>query len=318
MAYCDRCMRSFPHNRALEQHKEASSSHWACYDCGLDFESYDARREHYIQSPNHHYCRECDKHFNSKVSRMQHMDYQHWYCGVHDRAFKSEYGLQEHYRQSSDHYFCVPCRELFDNYSGLERHDRDVHDYCTECGRGFQNQNNLQQHLNSKQHRPSTVACPGRGCNRLFISPAALTLHFESGTCPSGMTRSELDRIVVRADRNNYITNPARLICGPLGGYEAPMSTSSWATERSWNGRAYECFLCHSMFNTLDSLNRHLKSPAHDQKIYRCPKLDCRIEFVTLSALCQHVERGTCGVGRFSQVRNAMDSLTRGFNTIAF
>ncbi|KAH9058050.1 hypothetical protein EDB87DRAFT_1532298, partial [Lactarius vividus] len=69
-----------------------------------------------------------------------------------------------------------------------------------------------------------------------------------------------------------------------------------WATERSWNGRAYECFLCHSMSNTLDSLNRHLKSPAHGQKIYRCPKLDCRIKFVTLSGLCQHVERGTCGV----------------------
>ncbi|KAI9435082.1 hypothetical protein H4582DRAFT_1972752 [Lactarius indigo] len=273
MAYCGRCRRWFPHDRALEQHKSHS-----------DFPlSYDALKEHYIQSPNHHYCGACDEHFNSKVSRRQHMNYKHWYCGAHDRFFKSEYGLQEHYRQSPEHYYCVPCRELFNSYSELEKHDHGMHNHCTECGRSFQNQNNLQQHLNSKQHRASTIPCPGRGCNR-----------------------------------NNVITNPARLIGGPLGGYEAPTNTSSWATELSWNGRAYECFLCHSVFKTLDSLNRHLKSPVHHEKIYRCPKQDCRVEFPTLSALCQHVERGTCGVGRFSQVRNAMDSLTRGFNAISF
>ena len=131
------------------------------------------------------------------------------------------------------------------------------------------------------------------------------------------MTREQLNRLTVRADRNNYITNPARLIGGPLGGYEAPTSTSSWATARSWNGLAFECFLCHSTFKTLDGLNQHLKSPVHDQKIYRCPELDCPVEVQTLSALCQHFERGSCGVGRTRQVRDAIDSLTRGFNAIA-
>ena len=115
--------------------------------------------------------------------------------------------------------------QLFNSYSGLEKHDHEVHDYCTGCGRGFQNQNNLQQHLNSKQHRPSNVICPGRGCNKVFISVAALSLHFESSTCASGMTRKQLDSLVVRADRNHIITNPDRLICGP-GGYEAPNTTT--------------------------------------------------------------------------------------------
>jgi len=54
------------------------------------------------------------------------------------------------------------------------------------------------------------------------------------------------------------------------------------------------------------------------QKIYRCPKLDCRIEFVTLSALCQHIEGGSCSVRMSRQVRDAMYNLTRGFNAIAF
>jgi len=142
-------------------------------------------------------------------------------------------------------------------------------------------------------------------------------LHFESGTCPSGMTREQLNYLVVRADRNNVITNPSRLIGGPMG-YEAPMNTSTWATERSWNGVAFECFLCHSTYRKLYALNQHLKSPAHDQRIYRCPKFDCRVEFSALSALCQHVERGSCGVRMFRQVQDAMESLTRGFHAITF
>jgi len=192
-----------------------------------------------------------------------------------------------------------------------------MHLYCTDCGRSFQNENNLRQHLNSKLHQPAIYSCPGRGCTKSFISPAALTLHFESDTCPSGMTREQLNRRVVRADTNNYITNPSRLLTGPLGWNEPPASTTTWATELSWNGDAYECFLCNSEFGTLARLDQHLKSPRHDEKIYICPKGDCRAEFVTLSGLCQHVEGGSCGVRMFKRVRDTMESLTRGFNMLS-
>ncbi|KAI0294628.1 hypothetical protein B0F90DRAFT_1811632 [Multifurca ochricompacta] len=296
MAYCDRCMRYFAHDRALEQHKEDSNNHWDCDDCDLDFESYDLRRQHYIQSRNHHYCKECDRLFNSEEGRRQHMDAKHWYCETHDRTFRSEEGLHSHYRQSSDHHFC--------------------HIHCTDCNRTFQNESNLRHHLNSKLHRPNTIRCPGRGCKRSFVSPSALTLHFESGSCASRMTREQLNKLVVRADKNNYITNPARLLGGPPGEYEPPLTSTTWATERSWNGEAYECFLCNSTFKTLERLNQHLQSPRHEDKIYRCPKQDCRTEFVTLSGLCQHVEGGSCGVRMFKQVQNVMESLTRGFNAI--
>ncbi|KAF8261590.1 hypothetical protein EI94DRAFT_1745694 [Lactarius quietus] len=236
------------------------------------------------------------------------------YCNRCSRSFTNDRALEQHEENSNAHWICHDCWLDFESYSQLEKHDHSVHDYCTQCRRGFINQNNLQQHLNSKTHRPETIPCPGRGCDRTFISVAALTLHFESGTCPSGMTRAELDRRVVRADRNHYITNPDRLICGP-GGCEPP-STTSWATDRSWNVNAWECFLCHSTFKNLAGLNQHLRSAFHNEKIYRCPKSDCRLEFKTLSALCQHVEGGSCGVRVFRQVRDTMDSLTRGFNAI--
>src|SRR6267154_1959742 len=206
--------------------------------------------------------------------------------------------------------------QYFDDYAELQEHDRDVHTYCTDCKRGFQNESNLRHHLNSKLHQPAIYRCPGRGCSKSFVSPAALTLHFESGTCPSHMTREQLNRLVVLADRNNYITNPSRLLTGPLGWSEPPPSTTTWATELSRNGDVYECFLCNATFRTLAQLNQHLSSPRHEERIYRCPKTDCRTEFVTLSGLCQHVEGGSCGVRMFRGVRDRMESLTRGFNTL--
>ncbi|SRR6266478_767502 len=192
--------------------------------------------------------------------------------------------------------------QYFDDYAELQEHDRDVHTYCTDCKRGFQSESNLRHHLSSRIHQPANLRCPGRGCNRSFVSPAALTLHFESGTCPSGTTREQLNRL--------------ELLTGPLGSNEPPAPSTIWATERSWNGVAFECFLCNSEFRTLAQLNRHLKSPRHEDKIYRCPKEDCRIEFSTLSGLCQHVEGGSCGVRMFRQVRDTMDSFTRGFNLL--
>ncbi|KAN0111910.1 hypothetical protein V8E52_008116 [Russula decolorans] len=240
------------------------------------------------------YCDRCAIWFPGNQSLEQHKrdSSVHWLCYDCGRDFGSSYARQEHYRQSSNHH------------------------YCRDCDRHFQNENNLRQHLNSRIHQPANVRCPGRGCNRSFVSPAALTLHFESGTCPSGMTREQLNRLVVRADTNNYITNPSRLLTGPLGSNEPPAPSTIWATERSWNGVAYECFLCNSTYRTLTHLNQHLKSPRHVVKIYRCPKSDCRVEFSTLSGLCQHVEAGSCGVRMFRQVRDTMDRFTSGFNLL--
>jgi hypothetical protein len=130
------------------------------------------------------------------------------------------------------------------------------------------------------------------------------------------MTREQLNRLVIRADTNNYITNPSRLLTGPLGHSEPPASTVTWATGRSWNGSAYECFICNRTFDTLARLNQHLQSLVHQDRIYRCPKSDCPAEFAALSGLCQHVEGGDCGVRMFRQVRDVMDGLTMGFHAL--
>jgi len=118
------------------------------------------------------------------------------------------------------------------------------------------------------------------------------------------MNRCIVDRYVREYDKTNVITNPARLLTAG-----STDEVTYIASAAAWNGSAYECYLCHSGFRTLVSLNRHLASPRHQAKVYLCPLTSCRKEFSTLSALCQHIESERCGVGKFRQVQNAMDSI---------
>ena len=159
--------------------------------------------------------------------------------------------------------------------------------------------------MNSSVHRPKNVPCAfqHRGCTQSFVSKSAMILHLESGSCPSGADRTMINRWVRLNDRRNVVTVPSRLLTN--GGDD----TRYIATERSWNGSTFECVLCHGTFGTLDALNRHLASPRHLERTYRCPLQSCSITFSTLSALCQHVESERCGVLRFPAAREGMGNL---------
>ena len=135
-----------------------------------------------------------------------------------------------------------------------------------------------------------------------------MILHLESGSCRSGVNRRVVDTFVREYDRNNVITNPARLLTGG----DSNSDITYIATEASWNGSSYECYFCHSSFRSLISLNQHLASPYHQTKNYCCHFASCRQQFTTLSGLCQHVESERCGVAKFSQVRRAIDRVLEG------
>ncbi|KAF7978038.1 hypothetical protein HWV62_1927 [Athelia sp. TMB] len=141
-----------------------------------------------------------------------------------------------------------------------------------------------------------------------------MILHLESGTCRSGATRQRINRAIRQLDTQNVITNPARLLTGG----DADIEVTYSATGASWNGNAYECFLCHATFARLPGLNQHLASPRHQEKIYVCPLSSCRVQFSGLSALCQHIESERCGVSRFRNVQNAMNRIVGGMGRLTY
>ncbi|KAJ7154356.1 hypothetical protein C8R43DRAFT_885111 [Mycena crocata] len=292
MEYCSRCQRFFNNYSALYQHERNSPHHNICDDCDVDFTSWTGLKEHYVQSRVHDYCQRCDEHFDNPSELEYHYQQEHHYCGKCRRFFQNELGLSEHYRQSDLHHYCAPCKRL------------------------FQSASNLQSHLNSSTHRPKEVICPGRGCGLGFVTRSALLLHLEAGTCSSGSNRQTVNRIVRQYDTNNVITNPARLLTG------GDNQVNYMASAASWNGSAYECYLCHGgylllpYYRSLAALNQHLASPRHQDKIYVCPLSTCRQSFTTLSALCQHIESERCGVSKFKVVQNTMNDLMGGMRRL--
>jgi hypothetical protein len=122
-------------------------------------------------------------------------------------------------------------------------------------------------------------------------------IHLESGTCSnSGLDRHKINNIIQRMDRNHIITHPM-LTMADNNHYE------TMATERAWNGEAYECYFCPREFASLRSLNAHMNSPVHEQHIYKCPKAGCGRNYKLLSGLVQHVESESCGIMRFENVQ---------------
>jgi hypothetical protein len=151
------------------------------------------------------------------------------------------------------------------------------------------------QHMHSRIHQGSNVTCPW--CKNSYTTASGLTIHLESGTCTSGLNRQKINQIVQQLDRNNAITRP--MITMP--GYD---NIETLATGRAWNGSGYECYLCTREFSTLNGLNSHLRSPVHEQNIYRCPGRGCGREYKILSGLVQHVESESCGLMRFASVQS--------------
>ena len=300
MIYCKPCDRSFDTLSARDQHKADSSRHNICKNCSKDFSTWTGLKEHWVQSPRHPYCQPCDEHFDDFSKLEDHYEDSHYYCSRCERLFTNDHGLQQHYRQSSFHHYCSTCERDFPSKSSL----KSVRYHCKVICVVFTDQPPLQ-HLNSSVHRPKDVVCPFRGCDRTFVSRSALVLHLEEGACPSGIDRATLNRYVRQYDKNNIITDPSYLL---TSGTDSD-NTKYYATESSWNGRGYECHLCHSSYPSLASLNQHLASPIHQDKIYNCPASSCRSRFTTLSALCQHIESEKCGVSKSKAVQHIMDRL---------
>jgi uncharacterized Zn-finger protein len=97
-------------------------------------------------------------------------------------------------------------------------------------------------------------------------------------------------------------------------------SDSFEATERSWNAitRTFDCSLCRARFNSLKSLNQHLQSPKHVQKLYHCPKKGCGKKFTTLAAATNHLESEQSNFMRFEDVQEAASRIFDPGRMIAF
>ncbi|OAX41879.1 hypothetical protein K503DRAFT_767274 [Rhizopogon vinicolor AM-OR11-026] len=136
-------------------------------------------------------------------------------------------------------------------------------------------------------------------CPKRFKVPSSIAQHIESGVCH----KSSRAQVTAAAHALKFV--PTISISRRIEG-RTPRVVTYYATERAFNGTAYECYLCHRTFRTLRALNTHVSSPVHNANEFRCPK--CKRKFKLISGFMQHIEREACGIARFQ----AVGDLTKG------
>ncbi|EXU97482.1 double-stranded RNA-binding type zinc finger domain protein [Metarhizium robertsii] len=271
-------------------------------------------------------CDSCTRVFYSYRSCEQHMDaLDHWAplyeCETCTREFGSWHAAEQH-MDALDHwaetYLCETCDSEFYSERAAKQHMQakgHFKNYCLECDRYFGNANGLRMHLNSNVHRGHNVECPF--CRTGYTTASGLSHHLESGSCPKAATvnREVILSMVRKRDPQGTITNKQIEWQN-----ESSVKITYEANRLAWNGSAWECYICHGQFSTINGLNMHLNSPHHKGKIYHCPnkKGACDKEFVSLGGLFNHLESESCSYMRFEKVQKHVSNMFNGHRFIAF
>jgi len=136
----------------------------------------------------------------------------------------------------------------------------------------------------------------------MFKSPSGIAHHIESGC--HRITRRQVTAAVHGA---KIIPNLSiKRITGAIPAHNT--TTTLIATAASFNGKAYECYLCKKKFKQLGSLNTHLNSAAHDEDQFRRPK--CKKDFTVISGFIQHLESQVCGMAKPATIDRQYTDLT--------
>ncbi|KAJ5273418.1 zinc finger protein [Penicillium angulare] len=194
---------------------------------------------------------------------------------------------------------CETCNLLFYDEASLHRHMTDENHYeryCVPCDRFFVNPTGLRTHLHSKKHRGKNVLYPI--CNAKFATASSTTYHIASGFCLKAphMNQETLFQAIRASDSRGWVINvPIKIECqnAQLDGANNARINHNW-----------KCHICHGDFETVQSLEEHLDSPAHRREYYHCPNTLCGRRFPTLSGLFSHLESGSCA---FMRVENVLD-----------
>ncbi|KAJ3545284.1 hypothetical protein NMY22_g2502 [Coprinellus aureogranulatus] len=269
MLWCpgDYCDRSFGTQKALDDHLEKSNRHRWCFECSTDLDSWDELNQH--RESVHGYCGECDECFGSHRQLQQHKIHTHGYCSECDESYGTYDDLKDHFNSYRAHYGCTE-------------------DGCT---RRFQSPSNLQAHLDSSAHVEARIRCPF--CcddNKLFISQAAVAAHIDANGCEE-ITRRRFNELAYECDTRATVVDKD----------EHPNESISNLSilrilQNARRTGAYHCSYngCGNRFNTLNGLTAHLKSPAHEVLMYKCP--ECSESFKVFSGVHQHIDGGMCKV----------------------
>ncbi|KAK3323592.1 hypothetical protein B0T19DRAFT_401905 [Cercophora scortea] len=220
------------------------SGKFECGTCRKGFAKGYVARDTHCKSTGHKppqfECERCPFWFRDQAAADYHMRTEnHWGfdCSYCPRTWPTQEECDDH---ESDEHGVVDVDTEY---------DFDGETYCEECNRSFVNTDVLRDHMKKSSRHHQGLRC--LFCPRQFASAAAITSHLEAGGCKKAqhLNADELYRLIRLKDPQGIIANTLRNWNG---------SIAYMATRYTWNGDAYECYLCHAVFPALAGLNGHL------------------------------------------------------------
>jgi len=316
---CEWCDCRFETMPDCSRHMNAENNHslWPCKKCHSVFLP-DQHVEH--MTVKHDYlepfeCKTGDVAFLIQDERDQHIDAEDHYvepyeCETCPKAFRTQDERDQHMK-AEDHYRetfkCETCPKVFhtqdlrDKHQSSEGHYHRL--YCADCDRYYSAPEAVQQHRKSERHKrqcqadyqDDRVPCPR--CSDTFSNAWRLARHIELSVCPwgSGLTREKIWQYYRKCDPQGVFTEP------PDSQYNKEQGDTAltWNGPSAWNGDAYECYICHTLFISNYKLQEHMiMKYVGQEEMYHCPKrarcLRGTKPFGSLQAFLRHLEGDGC------------------------
>jgi hypothetical protein len=159
-------------------------------------------------------------------------------------------------------------------------------------------------------HWKYNICCPFCGIH--FDKASILMAHLEEGRCECapGLDHHSILWLVRNCDTTGVMTDiQLRWL---RSDYLAPAHPGI--------AQVHKCFTCHRIFPTQQELEAHLQFPmanpeVHSPRFYQCPDKTgrCHRDFVSLTALFQHLESQSCRAMTFHSVQQMQQRLTNAF-----
>ena len=179
-------------------------------------------------------------------------------------------------------------------------HQHNVRERHFKCScsstRAFIDQHSLDQH--KRIHLPRKNACPVPDCTARCASLTDVVLHILAQP-HDAMSRIAFDDYIINSPLRTLVVSRRCIERARDGSYRRKVPLRLVDDARAgacWNGSLYLCDVCDAKFSTRGAVISHLRSPVHDDKIYKCKKSGdwdgCGNEYTTLGALLQHIDSG--------------------------
>lgn len=335
---CPQCHVKLVDKQSLANHQR-KANHCYCGDCNRAFNSPAALSNH-LQGSNHSTefrCCDCDRSFINSGALQQHLrgnsherKITAYRCQQCDRRYKSPTALQQHAKvhQVTTGTRCQKCSREFKDPNALEQHMNSVIHRpfgdigCiagVSCGRRFSSPSALILHLESG-------ACSS-GMNRAALNEIIIAhdgdrVITRSGASLHNMLAEVNKRLEANAGSGGSLANNVSVAMDPtptsrtVSSFVATPNSltspcgllSDWATavSRTTNNQCPFCPPTRRPFRGKTALEDHLRSAAHSETIFFCPKSLIEQQstkhqerkFRTASGLAQHLESGACFEGR--------------------